>query len=132
MISRFVGLGLLILIVGSTAAAADITTDTLQTVKERIDGKKAVLVDVREKDEWDKGHIDGTIFLPLSELRKPDKTAALLKDVPKDKIVYTHCMVGYRSRRAADVLQREGYDVRALKEGYPELLKAGFPDAKAK
>ena len=34
-----------------------------------IEAKKAVLVDVREKSEWDKGHSEGAIFLPLSELQ---------------------------------------------------------------
>ena len=50
--------------------------------------------------------------------------AALL---PKDKIIYCHCLVGGRCLEAARLLQPLGYDVRPLKAGYPSLVKAGFP-----
>ena len=48
------------------AGAAEITKDSLETVQKNIGEKKAVLADVREQTEWDKGHIEGAVFLPLS------------------------------------------------------------------
>lgn len=112
------------------------TKDSLDTVKMRLAEKKAVLVDVREQKEWDAGHLEKAKLVPLSKLRKEtdlEKLAkALVKDLPKDKIIYTHCRSGVRCVAAADVLEKLGYDVRPLKSGYQDLLDAGFPKAKPK
>jgi phage shock protein E len=102
----------------------------LETVKKEVQEKKAVLVDVREKREWDRGHIEGAVFLPLSDLQQgiaPEKLARLL---PKDKIIYAHCARGGRCVIAASLLQKNGYQIRPLKPGYNQLLKAGFEKAK--
>ena len=53
----------------AVTGAAEPTKDSLTIVKKNIEGEKAVLVDVREKSEWNAGHVAGAIFLPLSELR---------------------------------------------------------------
>lgn len=105
---------------------AEHTKDSLQTVKENVTEKKAVLVDVREKAEWDEGHIAGAVLLPLTELRKGIDAKSLEKKLPKDLIIYTHCVIGKRSLTAADILEKHGYEVRPLKAGYKELLGAGF------
>ena len=109
-----------------SVTAAEHTKDSLQTVKAKIEDKKAVLVDVREKSEWDAGHIAGAILLPISELNAGIDVNNLAKKLPKDRIIYTHCVIGKRSLSAADILQKNGYEVRALKAGYKELLEAGF------
>lgn len=114
------------------ATAEEHTKESLQSVKENIEAQKAVLVDVRDKQEWDKGHVAGAIFLPLSEFRRRDRTAEMLKDLPKDRVLYTHCVVGMRALKAAEILKKHGYEVRALKPGYDELIKAGFESEKAK
>jgi rhodanese-related sulfurtransferase len=111
------------------ALAAEQTKDSLKTVKENVEAEKAVLVDVREKSEWDAGHIDGAIFLPLSELKAGLSEDELAERLPADKVLYTHCVVGKRSLTAAGILEKLGYDVRSLKPGYQELLDAGFPKA---
>ena len=116
-------------ILAAVAFAAEPTKDTLATVKKSIADEKAVLVDVREQSEWDAGHIDGAVFLPLSELRDGLDADTLAKRLPKDRILYTHCVVGKRSLTAADILLKHGYDVRSLKPGYKELIDAGFKKA---
>jgi len=103
------------------------TTDSLETVRGRIEEKKAVLVDVRDLVEWNAGHVQGAKHLPWRELQDKLKEEDVAKKLSKDVIVYTHCAVGYRSLRAAKILKKYGYDVRALKPGYEELVKAGFP-----
>jgi rhodanese-related sulfurtransferase len=118
------------LIFPSLAKAAEQTKDPLPTVQKKIADKKAVLVDVREKSEWDEGHIEGAIFLPLSSLKEKADPAALAKVLPKDKEIYTHCVVGKRSLAAANILEKLGYDVQSLKPGYEDLVKAGFKPAK--
>jgi rhodanese-related sulfurtransferase len=98
------------------------TKDSLETVKNHLELKKAILVDVREKDEWDEGHLKRARLIPLSKIQEGLKPDAL----PKDKIIYLHCRSGGRSLIAQELLKKEGYDVRSLKQGYEELLKAGF------
>lgn len=112
------------------------TKDTLEEVRENIAEERAVLVDVRSLEEWKEGHIEGAIFLPMTSLHKhsldPKKVAETLPQKKEDeekKILYAHCVVGMRARKAALVLTQLGYEVRALKPGYDELLKAGFKKA---
>jgi rhodanese-related sulfurtransferase len=119
-----VGLGLTTV----RALAADHTKDTPEMVKKALADKKAVLLDVREQSEWDAGHLQGAQLLPLSKLKGDDITT-LLKDLPKDKPIYAHCRSGGRCLTAADILIKQGYDVRPLKQGYQDLLEAGFPKA---
>ncbi len=119
------------LLFGTALFAATPTTDSLETVKKNLKDKKAVLLDVRDKDEWDEGHLQDASLVPLVKLRKGnDETEKLLKDVPKDKIVYTHCAFGRRALDAADILKSRGYEVRPLSAGYEELVKQGFEKAK--
>jgi phage shock protein E len=106
------------------------TKDTLDTVKENLKAGKAVLVDVREQDEWDNGHLAGTIHLPTTQLEKKEKFAELVKKLDKSKIIYTHCKAGYRALTCGELLKEEGFDVRALKPGYSQLIAAGFEKGK--
>ena len=106
------------------------TEDSLKTVKERIAEKKAILVDVRELVEWNDGHIEGAVHLPWRDLQDKFDEKKLREKLPKDIIVYTHCMVGYRALKAGKIIEKYGYDVRPLKPGYKELLEAGFKNEK--
>jgi rhodanese-related sulfurtransferase len=112
--------------------AAEHTKDSLKTVKERLKKKKAVLIDVRELREWTKGHLRDAQLVPLSELRNPEKLKAAVKKLPKDKIIYCHCRSGGRALIAAPFLKKAGFDIRPLKHGFADLIKAGFPKAKPK
>ena len=70
----------------------------------RIPG--AILLDVREADEFHSGHIPGAMNAPLSTI----ETTTL----PKDKLLYVYCLRGTRSRRAVGILKRKGYDARSI------------------
>ena len=107
------------------------TEDSLATVRQKLTVGEAVLVDVREKDEWDAGHVAGAVFLPLSELSREDGTVAALaaQRLPKEKIVYTHCHLGVRSLTACEILESLGYQVRPLRPGYEDLIAAGLKKA---
>jgi glyoxylase-like metal-dependent hydrolase (beta-lactamase superfamily II) len=61
-----------------------------------------LVIDVRTSREWEEGHIDGAMSLPLSQLR--DRIATL----PNDRALVVHCAGGYRSAIAASLLHREG------------------------
>jgi rhodanese-related sulfurtransferase len=109
--------------------AADHTKDSLDTVKKNIADEKAVLVDVRELEEWNAGHIEGAVLAPLSKLADDKESPAVKAKLPKDKILYFHCKSGGRCRIAADLLKNEALDIRPLKAGYEELIDAGFEKA---
>ena len=61
----------------------------------------AVLIDVREPDEYAAGHIPGSINLPLSRIEQ----IAFEKDRP----LFLYCLRGSRSLRAAGILRKRGY-----------------------
>lgn len=64
----------------------------------------AYIVDVRERMEFENGHIKGAVNIPLSELRER------ISEIPKDKPVYLHCRTGQRSYNAVLALQNLGYN----------------------
>ena len=106
------------------------TKDSLEKIKELVEQKKAVLVDVRELVEWNAGHVEGAVFLPWRDLQDKFDEAKLREKLPKDAIIYTYCAVGYRSLRVGKIIAKFQYDVRPLKPGYDELVKAGFESEK--
>jgi len=110
-----------------TACAAEHTKDSPVEVKKALADGKAVLVDVRETGEWSDGHIKGAKHISLSDLKAGLPDEKLKTVLPAGKVVYLHCAAGGRCLKAADILQKQGYDVRPLKEGYDALLKAGLP-----
>jgi phage shock protein E len=108
------------------------TQDSLDTVKENLKAGKAVLLDVREQNEWDAGHLKAARLVPQSKLKMESDLADLLKTLPKDKVIYTHCRAGGRALTCGEILKKRGFDVRPLKAGYNDLVQAGFEKAKEK
>ena len=83
------------------------------------------VVDVRRQAEWDEGHIDGAILMPLHKL--PELAARIDGDRP----VAVHCKGGYRGAIAASLIQRAGLDqVMNLTGGFDAWRACGLPEAK--
>ncbi|PAV29085.1 rhodanese-like domain-containing protein [Virgibacillus profundi] len=75
--------------------------------------RKAQLIDVREPQEFEKGHILGSRNIPVTQMRQR------LIEMRKDKPVYLYCQSGSRSARAAQLLHKKGYkDINQLKGGF--------------
>jgi phage shock protein E len=110
--------------------SADHTKDTPAEVKKAVADDKAVLIDVREADEWKDGHVQDAKHLALSDLKAGVPAEKLKALLPTGKIVYLHCAAGGRCLKAADLLKAAGYETRPLKPGYDDLLNAGFPKTK--
>ena len=75
-------------------------------------------------DFWPRIRVSRTVQDALERGVPPQELAKIL---PKDKIIYCYCLAGGRCAEAAAMLRLLGYDVRAIKPGYPQLVKAGFP-----
>ena len=81
----------------------------------------AVLVDVREQDEWDAGHAPDAVHIPLGDL--PDR----LGELPTDQRVLVLCHSGARSARATAWLVQGGYDAANIEGGIVDWARAGLP-----
>jgi rhodanese-related sulfurtransferase len=79
------------------------------------------LLDVREQDEWDAGHIEGSQHIPLGELGER------LDEVPTEGVVVAVCRSGSRSDRAMRGLRASGYAAENLDGGVTAWSRAGLP-----
>ena len=79
------------------------------------------VLDVREQDEWDAGHIAGAQHIPLGELGQR------LAEVPNDRPIVAVCRSGSRSAAATRGLKQMGYDVENLDGGLAGWSRAGLP-----
>jgi hydroxyacylglutathione hydrolase len=91
---------------------------------ERLWDDEAVLLDVREDDEWNRGHVDGSIHVPYHELR--DGLPAAVRQA--DKPLAVACSAGNRSSLAASLLRRSGIEnvVHVADGGIADLAAEGF------
>lgn len=102
----------------NTPAVPEIDAAEAQT---HID-KGAVLVDVRENNEYTEIRIPGSLLIPLSVF------AERFEELPKDKPLVMQCRSGARSAKAAEYLLANGYtDVTNLTGGILAWDEAGLP-----
>lgn len=81
----------------------------------------AFYLDVRERDEWQAGHIHNACHIPLGEL------VAHIDELPADRQIVCVCRVGGRSAQATVFLNRQGYEVVNLDGGMEAWRGAGHP-----
>jgi rhodanese-related sulfurtransferase len=81
----------------------------------------AVLLDVREDDEWSAGRSEFAVHIALAEL--PDH----LDELDRDKLIVCVCRSGHRSLRAANFLAEGGFSVANLEGGMIAWDQAGKP-----
>lgn len=81
----------------------------------------AVLLDVRELEEWHAVHAPAATHLPMSELR--DRT----EELPADRTILCICHVGGRSAMVADALNRNGWEAVNVAGGMDAWEAAGLP-----
>ncbi len=97
------------------------TVDPHEAQRRTADGS-ALLVDVRETDEWNEAHIAGARLIPLGEV------AQRLAEIPKDRDVILMCRSGRRSAEAQTFLLERGYQrVANLEGGILAWAKADLP-----
>lgn len=93
------------------------------TAKQARENNEALIIDVRETNEWNTGHIKGAQHISLSSLIQNHEP-----DLPTDCDIILYCQVGQRSLQAAQILKSQGYlNVSNMADGYVEWLKQSFP-----
>ena len=110
---RILPLFLLLLLLtgcGGTASNASSENDYQQisqeAAKEMMDTQEVIILDVREQDEYDSGHIPGAVLLPVGTI---DETTAAEVIPEKDSTVLVYCRSGNRSKTASSTLAELGY-----------------------
>jgi sulfur-carrier protein adenylyltransferase/sulfurtransferase len=92
--------------------------------REVLEDDSAVLVDVRERDEWDEGHIPGAVHVPRGNLESRIENAVS----DKSRQVVLYCASGSRSAFAAKTLEELGYEhVVSLAGGFTDWKRNGNP-----
>ncbi len=79
---------------------------------EELSSTSALLVDVRQPEEYSVGHIEDAINLPLPQLR------SRLAELPRDREIWLNCGVGQRSYYALRVLLQHGFRAKNLSGGF--------------
>ena len=97
---------------------------TIDEVKNRLErGEKWALLDVREREEYREGHLDGSVSLPRGFLEMRVEEAVPDKSAP----IIAYCAGGVRSLIAARTLKEMGYEnVASMSGGYTAWKNAGY------
>ena len=79
---------------------------TQEDAREMMDTQEVLILDVREQEEFDAGHIPGAVLLPVGTIAE-DTAAAVIDDL--DTTVLVYCRSGNRSKTASQALADFGY-----------------------
>ena len=77
-----------------------------EQAKEMMDTQEVLILDVREQEEYDSGHIPGAVLLPVGTITE-ESAAQVIPE--KDTAVLVYCRSGNRSKTAAQALAELGY-----------------------
>ncbi len=104
LFSKYCKLGVFLLMISPLAVAETDTVSPKESAVMQVDNK-AVIVDVREDDEWNEHHIHGAIHIPLAQLNDRLSELAAYKNSP----IITQCRSGGRSAKAQAALKSAGF-----------------------
>ena len=86
--------------------------------QEKFLNEKAILIDVRSNQEYEEGHLNGAINIPLYQLERKIKN----KEKNKQAIILLYCLTGFRSSEGQKILENLGYNnVYSLKGGLNQI-----------
>ena len=91
---------------GGNSAGGSYQQITQEEAKEMMDSQEVIILDVREQNEYDSGHIPGAVLLPVGAI---DETTAAEVIPKKDSTVLVYCRSGNRSKTASSTLAELGY-----------------------
>ena len=91
---------------GTTTVENNYQQISQEKAKEMMDTQSVLILDVREQNEFDAGHIPGAVLLPVGTITK-DTAAAAIPEL--DTVVLVYCRSGNRSKTASQALADLGY-----------------------
>ena len=91
---------------GKSAPAGSYRQISQEEAKQMMDTRDVVVLDVREQEEFDSGHIPGALLLPVGSITEATASAVLPE---KDAVVLVYCRSGNRSKTASQALADLGY-----------------------
>lgn len=107
----------------TTISYGDLTVEEAKSLIES--NSSIVIVDVRTREEYDSGHIEGAVLIPVSELE--DR----LNELSKEDELLIYCRTGNRSTNSVNILKANGYTkIFHLKDGITAWIQAGYPTVK--
>jgi rhodanese-related sulfurtransferase len=108
-------------------AKKNITEISPKDAAAKLKSGDATIVDVRDKDEWDEGHIPGAIHISRGTIELDIEE----KVHDTNALIICHCGGGGRSALAAESLQKMGYkNVRSMAGGFKAWKAASLPTTK--
>lgn len=96
-----------------------ITVDQLASIH-----PEAIIIDVREQQEYDDAHVEGVRLIPMSSF------VERIAEVPRDETLYIMCAAGGRSAQVTHYLTQEGFDAVNVAGGISAWVGAGHPIAR--
>jgi rhodanese-related sulfurtransferase len=107
----------------TTESYGDVTVEEAKSLIES--NSSLIILDVRTQEEYDSGHIEGSILIPVSELE--DR----LDELSKEEELLIYCRTGNRSTSSVNILKENGYTkIFHMKDGIVAWIQAGYPTVK--
>ncbi len=106
MISMILAMLLVLTGCGGTEVENAYQQITQEEAKKMMDTQEVIILDVREQDEFDAGHIPGALLLPVGTI-SGETAVAVIPEL--DSVVLVYCRSGNRSKTASSALTKLGY-----------------------
>jgi rhodanese-related sulfurtransferase len=104
----------------TTISFGDVTVEEAKSLVES--NVSLIIVDVRTREEYDSGHIEGAILIPVSELE------GRINELSKEEELLIYCRTGNRSSNSVNILKANGYTkIFHMNDGIIGWIQAGYP-----
>lgn len=104
----------------TTISFGDVTVEEAKSLVES--NVSLIIVDVRTREEYDSGHIEGAILIPVSELE------GRINELSKEEEFLIYCRTGNRSSNSVNILKANGYTkIFHMNDGIIAWIQAGYP-----
>ena len=104
----------------TTISFGDVTVKEAKSLVES--NVSLIIVDVRTREEYDSGHIEGAILIPVSELE------GRINELSKEEELLIYCRTGNRSSNSVNILKTNGYTKSFhMNDGIIAWIQAGYP-----
>lgn len=96
---------------------------SMEELQEKIASRDVIVLDVRPNEEYQRGHIEQAVSIPIEELGRR------MEELPKETEIIAYCRgpLCVYADEAVNLLKEKGFEANRLNEGYPDWKAMGFP-----